>query len=158
MIHGSITQENLVALLGRHAVLARAFAWIRALPENPTEGITELDGRRLYVNVHGYRTREHTACTWESHRHTADLQYCLAGSELIDCTPGAHLVATAYDTERDFETWPDSIRGETTLRLAPGRFALFLPGEQHRPMIADGAPAEIRKLVVKIDAALLSVT
>lgn len=156
MILGSMKQVQLIEFLKETGVFRRAFEWIRALPPEPKEGITELEGHSLYVNVHGYATRARENCVWESHRHTADLQLCLSGGELIDWTPiRFEGESTRYDDAKDFEAWPEGIVPATTLRLEGGMFAIFLPGELHRPVIADGKNVSIRKLVVKIDARFL---
>jgi YhcH/YjgK/YiaL family protein len=156
MIIGAISQTNLTDFLEQSPVLRRAFDWIRALPAEPADGITELDGRDLYANVHGYTTHARAACQWESHRHTADLQYVFDGGELIDWTPGAPTEpAVAYDVARDFVTWPATIALTQTVALTPGTFVIFLPGELHRPAIVNGRDAAVRKLVVKIHARLL---
>jgi YhcH/YjgK/YiaL family protein len=42
------------------------------------------------------------------------------------------------------------------VRLEPGVFALFMPGDAHMPMIrVPEAPGEITKVVIKVDAALI---
>lgn len=156
MIHGTLQQHDFVDFLSRNRALAIAFDWIRSLPRNPPEGIVELQGHRLYGNIHSYTTKLRQDCTWESHRRTADLQLCLHGSELIDWTPLVPGRAESYDTKKDFETWPAGITATNTIRLTAGSFAIFLPEELHRPMIAASSPAHLHKLVVKINAALLS--
>ena len=151
MIIGSIEQTQCLAFLSEVPVLRRAFSWIRQLSAQAPDGVTELEGRDVYVNVHAYELRRREDCVWESHRQTADIQYCLEGGELIDWTPVAPaLSAVSYDTEKDFEIWPGELAAAETIHLQPGRFVIFLPGELHRPMIVEGVEAHIRKLVVKI--------
>jgi biofilm protein TabA len=157
MIVGSIRQKELTGFLSQMPILRRAFEWIRALPPEPTEGITELEGRELYVNVHGYQTRPRDNCIWESHRHTTDLQFGLAGGELIEWSPIQYpRASTSYDLAKDFETWPGDIEPVNTLRLERDGFVIFLPGELHRPMIADGVNNDVCKGVVKIHARFLT--
>jgi YhcH/YjgK/YiaL family protein len=156
MIIGSIKQAQLTGFLNQITVFQRAFGWIRAMPPEPMEGITELEGRDLYANVHGYETRSRESCRWESHRHTADLQFGLAGGELIEWSPiKSPRPSAGYEAEKDFEFWPDDIVAVNTLSLEPGMFAIFLPGELHRPMIKDGVNNAVRKGVVKIHARFL---
>ncbi|HAB19072.1 MAG TPA: YhcH/YjgK/YiaL family protein [Verrucomicrobiota bacterium] len=156
MIIGSIEQTRLVSFLSQVPVLKRSFEWIKSMPTDLPEGIVELEGRELYVNVHGYETKPPQACRWESHRHTADLQFGIAGGELIDWTPLQPTVTSeSYDAVKDFEIWPSSIVPAETTRLDSRRFVIFLPGEIHRPVVFDGANDRIRKLVVKIHARYL---
>jgi YhcH/YjgK/YiaL family protein len=156
MITGSLQQTEVRRFLSQVPAFARAFQWIARCPADHPDGIVQLEGADLYVNVHGYDTRRREDCCWESHRRTADIQLCLTGGELIDWSPVAPAGAGSYQTDRDFEAWPGDIAPAETIALGSGRFAIFLPGELHRPVIANGRDRSIRKLVVKIAAHLLS--
>lgn len=135
-------------------IFEEAFSWIRAMPPDAGSGITELHDTRMYVNVHGYSTIPKSECRWESHRRTIDIQYCISGGEIIDWLPdGALAPKNDYSSEKDTEYWLDQQASPAVLRVLPGMFALFFPGELHRPKATDGIHTSIRKLVVKIDAA-----
>jgi beta-galactosidase beta subunit len=56
------------------------------MPARPKSEITPLRGKKMYVNVHGYKTLSAGSCEWESHQHTVDLQYCIGGGEIIQWT------------------------------------------------------------------------
>lgn len=143
-------------LAKRHQVLSTAFDWLAAMPPDVPDGITELQGKDFYVNVHGYETKPVEACRWESHRFTVDLQYCIAGGELIEWMPVGKLDSLGdYDEVKEVEHWRGGDQPLTRLTLAPGAFALFLPNEPHRPQLNDGVNERIRKLVFKIRAPLL---
>jgi biofilm protein TabA len=45
---------------------------------------------------------------------------------------------------------------ETRLVLTPGMFAIFFPGELHKPCRALNAPMPIRKVVIKIAVDLIT--
>ena len=47
------------------------------------------------------------------------------------------------------------ISSETLIHLHPEEIAILFPGELHRPMASLGAGAPLRKIIVKIDSALL---
>lgn len=142
----------------RFPALRDAFSWIRAMPAGQPDGIVELRGTSMYVNVHGYATAPASACRWESHRHTIDVQYCIDGGECIDwMPPGSLAPMNDYDATRDVEHWlPADPVVATRLCMSPRTAVVFLPGELHRPKVADGAHGAVRKLVVKIHADLLS--
>lgn len=126
-------------------------------PETPL-GITELRGSSLILNVHTYHTRPHTECRFESHRHTVDLQYMIAGGELIEWAADWQLAQDGpYDEQRDFQfhLGPQDEANRTRLHLTTGLFAIFFPCDAHRPQIQDGKHDAVRKAVVKIDVALL---
>jgi biofilm protein TabA len=157
MIHDTLNTLTTEQLCEWSPVFREAFEWIRGLPECPPPGITELRGRSLYVNVHGYDTLPVGQCLWESHRHTIDLQYCIAGGEIIEWGSGSGLEAQGdYHAEKDTQKWrrepPEPC---TQLQMFPGTYAIFLPNELHRPKIHDGVNDGVRKLVVKISAELL---
>ncbi len=150
----SVTARTLES---RFPALRKAFAWIRAMPPTPADGITELRGPAMYVNVHGYATLPADQCRWESHHHTIDVQFCIGGGEQIDWLPDGTLAPmNNYDAEKDTEHWRSAeATSPTRLRMFPRAFVVFLPGELHLPKIADGSHPEVRKLVVKIQAHLL---
>jgi biofilm protein TabA len=156
MILSSLDNGRMLGLLALAPAFRVSLDWMLALGSDGRDGVTELNGRKLYANVHGYNTKARERCCWESHRHTADVQLCLSGGETIDWLPGIPLSSPAhYDPDRDFETWPNVIGSFRTVNLTPGDFVVFLPGEVHRPMIHDGQNMAIRKVVAKIDACLL---
>lgn len=157
MIHSSIANEGMTRLLEANPALRAALDWLRHVTADAADGITQLQGADLYVNVHGYRTKPRGQCTWESHRHTADVQFCIAGGECIDWLERPGLAGgSSYDPERDFETWTAPAETWQTAFLRPGEYVIFLPGELHRPMISDGSHESIRKVVAKVQADLLN--
>ncbi len=81
------------------------------------------------------------------HRLYADLQIDLAGSEYWAWTTRAELTGP-FDEKVDcgFAAGPEESGG----LLGEGRFALFLPGEYHKPSCISPACARLRKAVVKI--------
>lgn len=154
MITGLLDSTTTRWLETKHPALQTAFDWLRAMPASPPDGITELDGPELYVNVHGYDTKPAEQCRWESHRHTIDIQYCIAGGEAIDWTHAGRLDSlNDYDATKEVEHWKgDDALIATRLKMLPGSYVLFVPNEPHRPKVYDGQHPSIRKLVFKIDA------
>src|SRR6056297_945831 len=136
----SLTDSGTVDWLRRRPVFDRCIDWLQQHIGNFPDGVTELNGDRLFVNVHGYETKHRNNCAWESHRQTADLQFGISGSEQIDWTAEPVTIDSAaksrnYDAERDFEIWNDEPAIWQTLTLTPGTMVVFLPGERHRPMV-----------------------
>lgn len=163
MIHDSIQSPTTRFLCDTHPVFAKAFEWIRNMPENPKSGITELIGQQMYVNVHAYDTLPVNACAWESHTRTIDIQYCIAGGEIIDWLPeGALSTLKSYTEATDTQFWAGDDtefracpREPVSLRMTADSYAIFLPEELHRPKQTDGTNDSVFKLVVKIQAPLL---
>jgi biofilm protein TabA len=156
MIHDSLNSATTRWLQKCYPALREAFDWILTLPSTLIEGITELRGSRMYVNIHGYHTLPANQCNWESHRHTVDLQYCISGGEVIEWLPEVKMEpAGEYNTEKDTQKWIGRVARCTQLKMFPGTYAIFLPNELHRPKIEDGANPCVIKLVVKIHEDLL---
>lgn len=156
MIYANLALADTYWSVAGHPVFSRALEWIRRMPADQPTGIVHLDSKRMYVNVHGYDTLPRLECVFESHRRYVDLQYCIAGGELIDyCRTDWLTPKGAYDAERDFQFY-QAFEPFSTLRMAPGDFAIFLPADGHRPKVQDGSHPAVRKLVVKIDTSLLS--
>ena len=156
MIHDTLNSVTTRLLELRIPVLKQAFDWLRSMPAEPPEGIIELQGCDMYVNVHGYQTLPAAECQWESHRHTVDIQYCIAGGEIIEWLPTGVLTSLDdYFPAKDTEHWQDNGEQPAQLRMTPGAYVMFLPQELHRPKIMNGNQAHIKKLVIKIQNDLL---
>jgi YhcH/YjgK/YiaL family protein len=152
MFAGDLGCGGMAGILAVHPVLRRCMGWVEAAGGVFAEGITQLDGDRFFVNVHGYETKAREACRWESHRATADFQYCISGGECIDWSLEPAAGVSEYIKDRDFEYWAENPADWSSLHLAPGGFAFFAPGELHRPMVTAPGNSAIRKLVFKISA------
>jgi YhcH/YjgK/YiaL family protein len=150
---GSVTATTLKRT---HPVFLQALTWVENMPVDIPDGRVDLRGDDLYVNVHQYATRVVESCQWESHRNTVDLQYCIAGGEIIEwAATGSLRSFNDYSGATDVEHW-EGDRFATRIHMAPGIFAIFLPNELHRPQIIADNATSIRKLVVKIHAQLLN--
>jgi YhcH/YjgK/YiaL family protein len=111
-------------------------------------GRHDVQGDRLFALVQDYTTRPADQCVWEAHRKYIDVQYVVWGVERIGYS---HLTSAtereAYDPDRDvafFEPGGDYV----TVRA--GIFVIFRPEDVHSPSVAAGAPAAVRKVVVKV--------
>ena len=146
------TLANLARYRGLHKNLDTAIAWlaghdVTALPL----GRTVIDGEAVFVNVMEAELRDAEGATFEYHRRYADLQIDLTGAERWDwAAAGTPLVSHApYDPDSDagLGAGPEQATG----MLGEGRFALFLPGEPHKPSCQCGVCTHLRKAVVKIE-------
>ena len=134
----------------------KSLEWITHNGNNAEVGIYEFDQPGWFVNVHGYKTQARENCTWENHTQTIDIQYMIDGAECIDVTPVEKLGAPVlFKAESDTQKFAASNFETTQIILRPGDFAIFMPGEAHRPKIAVAAPRDLKKLVVKIPLDLL---
>ena len=131
-----------------HPAFKAAFEFLRrpeaaALPP----GRVELDGPRLYVAVDHKEGRGRPAARLEAHRKYIDIQFTVAGDELIGWRPTADCArrAAPYDPARDIEFFADD--PESWLSVPPGTFAIFFPEDAHAPLACEGA---VRKVIVKV--------
>lgn len=134
--------------LGIHPALDTAIRWLAlhdpaALPN----GRTEIDGQDVYINVMDAALRPAEGADFEYHRLYADLQIDLTGSEYWAWTTRAEPTGP-FDPAADcgFAAGPEQSSG----LLGEGRFALFLPGEYHKPSCISPVSETLRKAVVKI--------
>lgn len=98
---------------------------------------------------------------YESHRLMADIQMVLDGEEecrvlpLAEEGPGALTPEAPYDEGRDIVFYREKPDAAARIRLRPGLFALFTPRDVHMPGLALSRPCRVKKLVVKVPAAVL---
>jgi biofilm protein TabA len=115
------------------------------------DGEVPLDGKRVYAILQRYTTARLDAPKFEYHRKYIDIQYVLAGEEIIGWAPAAAMaVSVEYHADRDI-CFGSVGKGEwSPVRLAAGQLAVFWPEDGHAPRLAAEAPALVRKIVVKI--------
>jgi YhcH/YjgK/YiaL family protein len=119
-------------------------------------GNYDLQGKDIYVQVIDMSTKPVTDCRPEVHRQYADVQFLVSGREQIGMAveTGKHPVSEDLLATRDLLFY-SNVQDETVLTMRPGSFAVFMPSDVHRPGGAIGAPAPIRKVVIKVRVALL---
>lgn len=130
--------ENAIAFVASHD--------LNSLPA----GRYELeDGDYLMVQSLTLKAVEHTR--WEDHQQYVDLQLCLGGSETIGYYPRNLLQGwESYDRQTDAAFATDPAQG-IPLVLQPGLWAIFLPGDAHRPGQGEDGAA-VHKIVFKLKA------
>ncbi len=111
----------------------------------------EIKGRELFVRPSRYRTKIPQEGKFETHCVYMDLQYVVEGAEIMETAPGDVLeILTAYDVERDYQFF-SAKEGMSRVLVRAGEFAVFFPGEAHRPCCSpDSGARDVRKLVFKI--------
>jgi len=147
----------------RHAALLSSPVWTRALeglarlaPTDPDATLDWMPDKQMFVMVQGYTTEPRASCRFEAHRRYIDIQFMMAGEEIIEITETQSLAPDGpFQAERDlgfFQTPEDPC---TRLILRPGDFAVFFPEDAHMPKVQVNGPCALRKAVVKVDTALL---
>ena len=142
------TLEHLARYNGLHPNLDTAIDYLlthdlSALPN----GRTEVDGDEVFINVMDAALHPDAGYHPEYHKLYADLQIDLTGSEHLGwASEGTE--QGEFDEKNDFglRTGPE----HCGMTLGGGRFAVFFPGELHKPSCKTPGCDHVRKAVVKI--------
>lgn len=115
------------------------------------DGEAEIIGRDLFVRVAAYSTGPASGKKFEAHTLYADFQFIAAGGETMHYSLApASKPAAPYDSKADIQFF-DLASNDTALLVKAGQFAVFFPGELHKPgCLAGTAPGSVKKLVFKI--------
>lgn len=146
MIYGTL--EHLERYAGLGPELMKGLRFLRDTDfDGVGAGDLAIDGETVFAFVQEYDTKTANE-TPEAHRKYADIQYLIDGEEYIGVAP---LSAMTEEVEAHPERDIWFYRGETDLiRMGKGRFLVLFPEDAHAPCIAVGAPAPVRKCVVKV--------
>ncbi len=113
-------------------------------------GKHEIDGTNVYANVTSYTTIPWEEAKYESHEHYTDIQYVIEGSEVMTYAPTHEMeVKTPYNPDKDVTFYENTVPGLQAVVKA-GQYMIFHPWDAHKPKAADGEPAPIKKVIVKI--------
>ena len=119
---------------------------------NIAPGKYPIDGERMFAIVQDPITQDWASGFPEFHARYADVQYLLSGQEAIAYLPPAPQAKLRdnFLAERDIAfVLPQE--NETRIVLSPGMFAVFYPGELHRPCRTVHEAMQIKKVVIKIE-------
>ncbi len=155
MILGRIS--DLSAQTGIAPALLAIIKQVLALqPETLSTGRHEIDGDDIFINVMAFDTAEPASKRYEQHREYLDVQVLLSGQERIDFGPqGAAIAPDSYHEDDDYQLC-DTVIPCQTLHMQSGMFAIFFPGEPHKPGCISAATQTIRKVVIKVHYRCLS--
>ncbi|HDL8490703.1 TPA: YhcH/YjgK/YiaL family protein [Yersinia enterocolitica] len=154
MISGSLTQTAFFS------GLPERLQWVLAyLAKTPLAQLScgrhGIDGELIFMNVMEFDTQLAENKKAEMHQTYADVQLLISGIEGIEysvLTPTEHL--EPYHADDDYQLIAE-IPDKSQLRMLPGMFAVFLPGEPHKPGCQIAGSGTIKKAVVKVHYSLL---
>lgn len=146
-----------LAAAGLHAVLREALALaVAEEPQYMEPGSYPLQGDDIFMNIMQFVTQSPASKKAELHERYIDIQLLLAGEErIVFGMSGAARQCEEWHAEDDYQLCCE-IADEQAVTLKAGRFAVFMPGEPHKPGCVVEAPAEIKKVVIKVRASLLN--
>lgn len=110
----------------------------------------DIDGDVVYAPVSDYITKNPEDAVYESHRKYVDIQYVIAGKELIGLAGPRDIqeVTKPYDEMTDIEFM--TVKNSTELQATPEKFFIFFPEDLHRPGVKAGENTPVRKIVIKV--------
>jgi len=132
-----------------HPLFAECFAFLshtrsgRLARGAPAAGV-----ERVHRDRQRGQTQTKEVARLEGHRVFIDIQYMVAGEELIGYVPRAHCAEISDDVANDFQELQGTAEFQT---LRPGCFAIYFPEDAHQPSIGTGAhTGPVRKIVIKV--------
>ena len=142
---------------GLHPVLAEALALaLTARPQEQAPGRYELHGDDIFMNVMAFNTQPAESKKAELHAQFVDIQLLLSGEErILFASAGAARQCEAWHVEEDYQLC-SAMENQQSVTLKPGMFAVFMPGEPHKPGCVVDEVVEIKKVVVKVRADALT--
>ncbi|MFK3660619.1 N-acetylneuraminate anomerase [Scandinavium sp. NPDC088450] len=142
---------------GMHPLLVNALLLAQqAWPQDKAPGRYELQGDDVFMNVMQFATQAPELKKAELHVQYIDIQLLLAGEErILYGVADSAREGEARHIEEDYQLCC-RIEEEQSISMKPGMFAVFMPGEPHKPGCVVTDEAEIKKVVIKVRASLLS--
>lgn len=119
-------------------------------------GKHEIEGQDIYVSINEYETQPREMRRAEAHADYLDIQYMIAGEELIAYSvlaDGNEVLADEL-AARDVIFYK-TVEPETDLVMTAGMYAVFFPWDVHRPNCKLQQEQKVKKAVVKIRMSLL---
>lgn len=151
MIIGNLSESNSYHFLLSNPLWQAAFQELQKFSKNTPLGDYPLPGfPDAMVKVMKYDTKDLADCRFETHRKHVDLQFTIAGGEMIiwkerDCLEKDG----GFDDEKDLQFYlPED--SQTVVHKSAGRFSIYYPSDAHRPQLKDGISTSVFKAVIKL--------
>lgn len=117
----------------------------------PLPGRYDIDGDAVYASVQHYETVPDDSKQWEGHRRYIDIQYLATGKELLGYLNTRNETALGvYQDKADCQLI--SSQEGAFLCMGEDMFAVFYPGEFHKPGCVWDKAQHVNKIVVKVAA------
>jgi conserved hypothetical protein len=125
-------------------------------PQDKAPGRYALQGENIFMNVMHFPTQASEKKKAELHEQYIDIQLLLTGEErLLFGVKASARECEEMHVEEDYQLC-QHIDNQQAVTLKPGMFAVFMPGEPHKPGCVVSSEQEIKKVVVKVHASLLA--
>ena len=112
-------------------------------------GTCPLGESGVYFSAAEVSLKNRSDSRWECHDEYIDIQYIFSGDpEIIEYAPRTGVISWDKDPAGDIYFSDDANRG-IALKMIPGSFAVFFPGDAHRPAQGEAGQHCI-KIVYKV--------
>jgi YhcH/YjgK/YiaL family protein len=144
--------ENISLYCQKSSKLYRAIKFARDFNLSQPDGEYEVEGRDIFAKVQSYTTQKAEQRVFEAHRKYYDIQVMRLGSEHQDVYVGKE---TEFKSLTEYNKQKDVIKLESpqlfsSIIVSPGKFAVYYPNDIHRPNCCIHAPANVRKICMKV--------
>lgn len=113
-------------------------------------GKYEIDGKDVFANVVEYTTIPWEEAKFEAHENYTDIQYVIEGSEVMTYASVNELqISVPYNDEKDVVFFDNTNPG-LQIAVKSDEYLIFNPWDGHKPKAANGEPAPVKKVIVKI--------
>lgn len=147
MIIDKLSNSNLYDFKNLRIKKALYFLSVKNFSEI-NDGKYEIEGDNIFAIINTYNTKNDNDAQLEAHRKYIDVQYVASGSELVGYAPlGNQKVIKNYNEENDYELFGGDC---SYISFSERMFAIFFPGDLHKPGIKDFDTEEVKKIVVKV--------
>lgn len=121
------------------------------------DGRYEIQGDQSFVILGEMETKPLEAAKPEAHNRYLDIQCLLQGKETIGFAQGREGIKPVEDllAEKDVCFYSTKFEEESFLAMSAGEFAVFFPGDIHRPLVERDGVKMVRKAIFKINVDLL---
>lgn len=141
--------EKLGTYKGLHPNLDKALEVLEEVSLNDLEpGRHEIDGDKAFLLIQDNTLDSSEVNEFEFHHNYLDLHVLVEGKELIKYGFGDRISLKDYDVELDFGM--ESCECQLNLFIDSTHFAIFFPGEAHRPNGYADSGDQVRKCVIKV--------
>ncbi|MBI9069508.1 MAG: YhcH/YjgK/YiaL family protein [Salinivirgaceae bacterium] len=108
----------------------------------------------IFAIVSEYNSKNEADCKLEAHRKYIDIQYLVAGEELIGyASLNKQKNITEYNDDKDVIFF----EGEVSYsKISQGMFAIYFPTDIHQPCVKIEKSLPIKKVVVKVPSTKLA--
>ncbi len=136
------------------SLMKQVLDFLNSVNENSLETEFQvIEDGKLKTAVMSYYTKCRWDSVFESHQKYIDVQYTIAGREIIEACDKSYLKSrTEYDYNKDVIFYYPPLVSPVSVVNFPGQFVVLFPGEIHSAGISIGTHKEkVKKAVVKID-------